>query len=78
MSQKNKAMTFDLLSDEAKILFVIGEPLRADKSLLARDWHRRAFIDFVEATGLSWEHYVEAFSEVSDWFFSLKKGKRRK
>lgn len=71
-------MKFEGLSNAAKIVFVIGEPMRANKSLSVYDWRKRVFIDFVEATGLDWQDYVDAFSEVSEWVFSIKKEKRGK
>jgi hypothetical protein len=60
-------LKFGDLTNEAKLVFIIGEPLRQDTVLSVNNWHRRVFIEFVEATGLDWDDYVVAFSEVSDW-----------
>lgn len=64
--------SFDLLSPEAKILFVIGEPLRQEQSLPEEAWHKHSFQIWHEVTSLDFEEFRKAFGEVSNWLNSKR------
>lgn len=68
--------SFDLLSSEAKILFVIGEPIRRDTALPEESWHKQTFQLWREVTSLDFEEFRKAFGEISNWLNSKPKGQK--
>lgn len=60
-------ISFAELSPEAKILFVIGEPIRHDSALPEKSWHKQIFQLWREVTSLDFEEFQNAFGEISDW-----------
>jgi len=55
------------LSAEARILFVIGEPLRRQPELSFDSWTAQTFRLWSECTGLDFEAFRKAFGELSKW-----------
>lgn len=60
-------MTFDSLSPEAALLFIIAEPLRRNPELTSESWLKQAFGKWRECTNLDFEEFQKSFGEVSDW-----------
>lgn len=69
-------MSFDELSPEAKLLFVIGEPSRRDLALPEESWHKQTFQLWREVTSLDFKEFQTAFGEISDWLRSKTKGQK--
>lgn len=59
--------SFDGLSSEAKLLFVIGEPLRRSRELNFQDWINRTAALWIGATEKSVDDFRLAFKELSIW-----------
>lgn len=60
-------MIFDSLSNEAKLLFVIGEPLRQSQELNFQDWINRTAALWIGATEKGVDDFRLAFEELSIW-----------
>lgn len=69
-------MTFNDLSNEAKLLLIIGEPLRNKPELRGDAWLYRIWIEWIEVAEKGREEFNAAFGEISN-FVTLKKGKRK-
>jgi hypothetical protein len=59
--------TFDSLSNEAKILFVIGEPLRRQLDLDCDAWITRTVFVWTKVTAKDIPDFFVAFEELSNW-----------
>jgi len=61
-------LTFDQLSNEAKLLFVIGEPLRRLAELSFDEWINRTAFEWVQVVGREdVTQFCFAFDELAEW-----------
>ena len=58
-------MTFSELSNEAKLLLIIGEPLRNDPRLTWDVWTKRIWVQWTITTGKGWDDFKLAFGEIA-------------
>lgn len=63
-------LKFEALSDDAKLLFVIGEPLRYKVDLTSADWLSRTFTVWSQITGKNEDCFRAAFVQVTVWIES--------